>query len=150
MGLHELLPTIPFLSKLSASQIDAISKAMLVDSFEDGHVFVEEGAPADGIYLLMEGEIVVGRERDHEWHDLNHLGPGSFFGLVALLDSDHRSATCKAKGRVVVASMNRSVFSVLFGAHAPISMAFQHALAAQLAKDFRSLDAQIKEAFAKS
>ncbi len=150
MDLQTLLPTIPFLSKLNPSQLDAVGKAMIVDTYEDGHVFVEEGARADGVYLIVEGAIAVGRERDREWHDLNHLGPGSFFGLVALLDDDQRSATCKAKGRVVVASMNRSVFSVLFGAHAPISMAFQHALAAQLAKDFRNLDNQIKAAFAKS
>jgi CRP/FNR family transcriptional regulator, cyclic AMP receptor protein len=150
MALHQLLGTIPFLSKLSADQIDALAKAMTVNSYEDGHVFIEEGAAGDGVHLLMEGQVVVGRERDRAWHDLNVLGPGSFFGLVALLDSEHRSATCKAKGPVTVASMNRAVFSVLFGAHAPISMAFQHALAAQLAKDFRNLDRQIKEAFARA
>lgn len=149
MALHELIATIPFLSKLSGEQVDALAKAMTVSTYDDGHVFIEEGATGDGVHLVMEGQVVVGRERGKEWHDLNLLGPGSFFGLVALLDSEHRSATCKAKGRATVASMNRSVFSVLFGAHAPISIAFQHALAAQLAKDFRNLDRQIKEAFAR-
>ena len=134
MGLHDLLPKLPSLSHLSPSEIDALAKAMVVGTFDDKYVFDSEA-----VYLLMEGQVVEG---------LNEFGPGAFFGLLALLDAHPRKATYEAKGTVVVASMNHAVFSVLFGAHAPISIAFQHALAVQLAKDFRSLDRQIQEAFA--
>lgn len=148
MDLVDLLPTIPFLTKLKPSELDALSKALIVDTYKDGHVFIHEGQRAEGIHLVVEGDVHVGRDRKGVWHPLTSVGPGDFFGLVSMLDSRDPTATCRAEGTVVVASMIRSVFAVTFGAHAPISIAFQHALCAQLARDFRAVDERIKAAFA--
>jgi CRP-like cAMP-binding protein len=126
----------------------ALAAALLVHEHDAGHVFVREGERADSVFLVISGEIEVGRDHGGSWEGLNRLSAGELFGLVALVDAGPRSATCRAATPAVVGSMPRNVFSLLFNAHAPISLAFQQALCAQLARDFRGLDRQLQQALA--
>ncbi len=142
----DILRTIPALANLSPDNLEVLLDAMQIDDYEDGHVFIREGKRGDTAFVVFDGEVVVSHRRGDETVELNRMGPGSLFGLVALVDDEPRSATCTAAGQVRVGVLQQSAFALLFNAHAPIAFALQRALAEQLAHDFRNLDRKLREA----
>jgi CRP-like cAMP-binding protein len=146
MDLQELLTQNQHIGALSPEERSTLASAMPVSEHPQGHVFIQEGTRGDTLYFLLDGEVMVTRERAGVSRALKLLRPGELFGLIALVDNEPRSATCRAAGPVRVASLSAETFSQLFFAHTPIGAAFQLAAAAQLADDFRSLNRQISEA----
>jgi CRP/FNR family transcriptional regulator, cyclic AMP receptor protein len=52
--------------------------------------------PGIGLYIIISGEILITQEEDNERFDLAVLGRGDFFGELALLDEEKRSASAIA------------------------------------------------------
>jgi cAMP-dependent protein kinase regulator len=144
MDLDELLLRNPHTAALGPADRSALAAAMVVRSHPDGHVLIQEGRRGDTLFLLLEGEVLVTREGTGA-QSIKRLQPGELFGLIALIDSEPRSATCTAAGPVRVAGLTSGAFALLFNAHAPIAEALQRTLAAQLTHDFRNLNRQIRE-----
>jgi CRP-like cAMP-binding protein len=135
--LDAVLAANPHFARLSAPDREALARALRIDEHPDGHVFVREGERGGAIYLVLDGEVLVCRERGERRHELNRMRPGELFGLVALVAKEPRSASCIAAGPCRVASIPDAAAQLLFHQSAPIACAFQKALAAQLARDFR-------------
>jgi CRP-like cAMP-binding protein len=142
----DVLRTIPALATLSTADLETLLGAMQIDEHDDGHVFIREGKRGDTAFVIFSGEVVVSHERGGKTIELNRMGPGALFGLVALVDDEPRSATCRAHGKVRAGMLQQSAFMLLFNAHAPIAFALQRALAEQLVHDFRNLDQKLREA----
>lgn len=65
--------------------------------FKPGDVVVEQGASADSMFLVVEGELEVVLEIDKRHSDrLTTLLPGMSFGQLALFNEQKRTATVKA------------------------------------------------------
>lgn len=70
------------------------------------YVFMQ-GDPGIGLYLIIKGEVLITMEtEDGERFDLANLGRGDFFGELALLDEETRSASAIA--------MKESQLAVIF------------------------------------
>jgi len=67
---------------------------------ERGETLVEQGAPGDELYLVLDGVLVV--EIDGE--EVAEIGPGAIVGEKALLEGGTRTATLRARtrGRIAV------------------------------------------------
>ena len=79
---------------LSETELATLSDAVQVRSFENGAIIFREGDSGDGIYLVAEGEVLISALLNEETRcDLSRLGPGDFFGEMAVVDSGPRSAT---------------------------------------------------------
>lgn len=147
MSILPSLQRTPSLARLSADHLSAIESAFVVRRHPDGHVIARQGERGGEIFLIVEGEVEISRVHGQERRVLTVMGAGELFGLVSLVDEEPRSATCSARGPVEIASLSAGAASLLFRARAPIAFAFQQALAAQLARDFRRLDAQLRELY---
>lgn len=147
MDLTDFLQTVPEFSGLSPSELDALEMSMNVHDYPDEHVFTKEGKGAHDIYLIIDGSVRVTHKKgiDGGVYELNKLGPGELFGLLALIDHHERAATCRASGPVRVATLPRSAFDLLYQSNAPIAYHFQKIVAHQLMKDFRSLIKAIRK-----
>jgi signal transduction histidine kinase len=70
-----------------------------IRKFNDGDVIFSAGDPGDGFYLVDSGRVqisaVVG---NGQTRTLAVIGPGDFFGEMAVLDDAPRSATARAEG----------------------------------------------------
>jgi CRP/FNR family transcriptional regulator, cyclic AMP receptor protein len=143
--IEQLLRKNPHFASLSDGDLDALVSALLVSDYDAGHVFVREGARGDDVHLVVAGEVAVTRVRAGGQHELNRMRAGDLFGLVALVDDSPRSATCTAAGHCTVASLPRSALLLLMNQQAELAYAFQHALGAQLARDFRNLSQRIRQ-----
>lgn len=88
------LQRIPFFRGLSPETLLAISAKLQMVHFEHGDVVFVENSLGDSMYLIESGQVKVtistgtGQERV-----INYLGPGNFFGEMALLLNQRRTAT---------------------------------------------------------
>ncbi|MBN9122163.1 MAG: ATP-binding cassette domain-containing protein [Planctomycetes bacterium] len=81
--------------------------------FEAGAVVMREGDPVNAeseFYLIRRGTVEVFRAVDGLPEKLTELGPGRYFGEVALLMDRPRNATVRAATRVEVYAVNRATF----------------------------------------
>jgi flavin-dependent dehydrogenase len=139
MTVTEALRLSPSLAALGDDELASIAGAMHAVERGAGHVFVREGERDDTIHLVVAGEVAVRRGG----RTLEPLGPGALFGLIALVDDAPRAADCVATTAATVAMLSRADYERLVGANERIALAFQQTIAAQLARDFRNVSAQI-------
>ncbi len=85
---------IPFFRSLSREALSAISAKLKNVSFEQGEVVVVENSLGDALYLIESGQVKVSiNAKTGQEKVINYLGPGNFFGEMALLLDQRRSAT---------------------------------------------------------
>lgn len=96
-SIEESLTRIPFFNSLSSQALSAISAKLKSVRFQDGQVVFAENSPADGMYLIESGQVKVsvntGPGLLQQEKVINYLGPGNFFGEMALILDQPRSAT---------------------------------------------------------
>jgi signal transduction histidine kinase len=84
---------------LSPDDLDALHHAGVEKVYHDGDMIFQEGDPGDGMYLVLDGKVriaaVVG---ECGQKPLAHVQAGDFFGEMAVLDSEPRSANAIAEG----------------------------------------------------
>jgi NADH:ubiquinone reductase (H+-translocating) len=97
------------IAQLQVSRSDAIVPMR----FAAGEVIVHQGDPGSRFYVVTEGEVAVVRETPDGETLLARLGPGQYFGEVALLQDVARTATVRAAVDTRVLSIARQDFSVL-------------------------------------
>ncbi len=85
-------------------------------SFAAGEVIVTEGAPANTVYWIEEGQVEVLREDDEGATVLTTLGPGRYFGELASLLATGRTASVQAATTVTVSVHSVDSFRSRLGA----------------------------------
>ncbi|HET6623951.1 MAG TPA: cyclic nucleotide-binding domain-containing protein [Gaiellaceae bacterium] len=68
-------------------------------TLEPGETLVEQGAPGDVLYLVLDGVLAVEVDGD----EVAEIGPGAIVGEKALLEGGTRTATLRAQSRCRVA-----------------------------------------------
>jgi len=88
----------PLLAPLAEDERAAVLEAARERRFDKGEVVFHEGEPAEAMYLLVSGRLVVQVSTpDGERASLNVLGPGDHVGELALLPTGgQRSASVTA------------------------------------------------------
>ncbi len=139
MNFSEFLNTVPSFVDFNRHDLEMLERTMVVDGYKDQHVFTTEGKTADRMYLVIEGEVVVTRQRvqTRGLDELNRMHGGDLFGLVSLVDRGPHSATCTAVGPVKAAYLPRTAFELLFKTHASVGHRFQQIIAQQMVHDMR-------------
>ena len=85
-------------SALNDSEVAELDRCARQRDFKAGAVVFREGDAGDGIYTVIEGKVqisaLVGQDQRRV---LSEIGPGDFFGEMAVLDNEPRSATVTAE-----------------------------------------------------
>lgn len=83
---------------------------MLGRAYADGEIVVRQGDVGDCMFVIQEGEVeVVNSDRGRETR-LTVLGAGEFFGEMALVDREVRSATVRALGPARILTVDKRTF----------------------------------------
>ena len=105
--MTDLKTPSPFLHLLSA-ELETLKRTGQKISYRAGEIIFNQGDVGDGIYIVEEGEVeisaVVNGERGPS---LSRLHPRDFFGEMAVIDDQPRSATAAAVVDTVVAFVPR-------------------------------------------
>jgi voltage-gated potassium channel len=124
----EKLRGIPLFADLSERALARIAE--LATEFEEpaGWVLVEVGQPGSGMFVLEEGTVAVelpdGRTKE--------LGPGDFFGELAILTDHPRNARVRARTSVRCLAISRTDFRKLLEEEPEIGVAMLPRLAKRL------------------
>ena len=104
--LYSLFSNIPLFSPLPPTTIEKLAACCSTADIADGSVIVSEGDSGDRFYGIIHGEVEVRRGDVAQ----GTLGPGDYFGEIALLRNICRTATVIAMGDVRVATLDTSQF----------------------------------------
>ena len=101
-----LLRNIPLFATLGDTELAQITAEASMRQFPKNKVIMSEGEKSDSLYTIVAGKVKV-LISDEEGKEiiLSMLGPGEFFGEMALFDNEPRSAT--------VITMEPSTFNVI-------------------------------------
>jgi CRP/FNR family transcriptional regulator, cyclic AMP receptor protein len=83
---------VPLFAELSDDELAQVARLFKERTFAPGETVAKEGSGGAAFYLIQSGTAnvtVAGRERPA-------LGPGDYFGEIALIDEGARSATITA------------------------------------------------------
>ncbi len=91
------LKSIPLFKALTQKEITALLNLIHERSYVAGEYIFYQGDPGLGLYLIREGEVIINRESDNaDKITLAVIRKGDFFGELALIDNDKRSASAIA------------------------------------------------------
>jgi CRP/FNR family transcriptional regulator, cyclic AMP receptor protein len=103
------LKGVPFFSGMSKRELAAIGQQTDQVEVPEGKVLAREGDFGDEFFIIDAGTAAVTRGGE----TLAELGPGDFFGEMALLEEDRRTATVTAKTDMSLIVMTRASFRAL-------------------------------------
>ena len=127
LGLH------PFFSALAPGDVFKFLARTHCRSVASGRTIFRKDDPGDGLYGVLAGNVAftIG-SRDGKDLILNVLGPGEFFGEIALLDGGGRSATALARSACRLLFIPRSEFLSFFAERSDAMMQIIALLCARL------------------
>ncbi len=112
--LLETLADVPLFSACSKADLRIVARHASEVAAPVDTVLVQEGERADTFFVLLDGEASVRRKGTAvRSRRIATLGPGSYFGELALLDPAPRSATVAATTPVRLAAISARVFRTL-------------------------------------
>jgi CRP/FNR family cyclic AMP-dependent transcriptional regulator len=116
MTPQDLLRLHPFFSALSARDALELSKRTHSRYVPPGQVLFQQGDAGDGLYGILTGRVAFTVDSvNGKGLILNVLGPGEFFGEIALLDGKGRTATAVARDACHLLFIARQEFMAFFG-----------------------------------
>jgi signal transduction histidine kinase len=84
---------------LCPADLDLIRNTMEVRAYPHEAVIFKEGDDGDGMYMVRDGGVQISTlMHSGERKTLRKLGPGDYFGEMAIIDSEPRSATVTTMG----------------------------------------------------
>ena len=124
----DLIHKVPLFARCSRAELKEI--AMLADEIDlhEGKEMTREGEPGREFFVLLEGTADV-RKKSRK---VNALGPGDFFGEIALLRDVPRTATVTAVEALRLYALERDDFIAAVTGYAPSREAADSVVSARL------------------
>lgn len=95
LSIMPILKQIPFFATLNETDHQAIVKHIEYQLYPLNYVIFKEGDPGDKMYIIRKGHISVSKKKTglEEVENIANMGPGDFFGEMALISNEARNAT---------------------------------------------------------
>jgi CRP/FNR family cyclic AMP-dependent transcriptional regulator len=124
----ESLSQVPLLAGIGRRELKRLVDRMSERTFAEGEVAVEEGRGGAGFWLIQDGSasVSIGGEI------IRTLGPGDYFGEIALLDDGPRTATVTAGTDLRCLGMATWEFRPFVLEHPDVALTMLQALARRL------------------
>jgi signal transduction histidine kinase len=116
-----LRPAFPGLEEEDLAELARVAK---LRSYPKGTVLCREDEYGDTFFLIVEGEAFVSKYLDEQnpRRVLHTLGPGEFFGEIALIQGGTRTATVDAEGPITVLEIDRDSLVPVLHRSAPMAL----------------------------
>ena len=125
----ELLEQIPLFKGLSSNELGRIARSFKERHFKAGDTVAAEGAGGVGFFVIGEGTASV----DVHGEQRGQLGPGNYFGEIALIDDEaRRTATITAETDLTCYGLTSWEFRPLVETNAEIAWKLLQVMARRL------------------
>jgi CRP/FNR family transcriptional regulator, cyclic AMP receptor protein len=124
----ETLKKVPLFAGLDDKELDQIARAMRERRYKAGEAVTEEGTGGAGFFVVQEGEgdVTVGGEAK------GSIGPGDYFGEIALLNDSFRTASITARTDMLCYGMTPWDFKPLVESNSAIAWKLLTAMSQKL------------------
>lgn len=142
-AIQPLLAHVPLFSGLSPGELEGLATLISPHRYTAGETIFHEGDAGTALYIIEKGEvkIVLGSPEGKEVV-LTLLGPGDFFGELALLDGEPRSADAVAMETSDLLRLLRQDFLRFVAEHPQVAIN----LMAVLSRRLRRVDQLVHDA----
>ncbi len=124
----EALSRVPLFADLNRREMEQIARLFKERRFSSGESVAKEGAGGASFFVISSGEATV----SVKGKELAKLGPGDYFGEIALIDEGARSATVAATTELVCYGLTLWEFRPLVQQNPAIAWKLLQALAKRL------------------
>jgi len=123
--------------------LDALAAALRVRRFRKAETVFHQGDPGDALFIVASGtvKVVLPSDEGAEPAIVAVLGPGEFFGELAILDGAPHSATIVAVEATETLVLHRDAFLALIDSEPEL----RRALLASLATEIRRLTGHVED-----
>ena len=109
---RQALAATPLFADLPAAALEQLIDRIHLVDLDPGQVLFRQGEAGVNLYVVVDGSVRVFNEGPPET-ELMVLGPGSFFGEIALVTDHPRSATVQAEEATQLLSIDRDAVRAL-------------------------------------
>jgi CRP-like cAMP-binding protein len=124
----DVLKKVPLFAGLDDRELGQIAASMKERRFQAGDTMTEEGAGGAGFFIVEDGEADVSVDGQPR----GQIGPGDYFGEIALLTGSDRTATITARSDMVCWGMTPWDFRPLVESNSTIAWKLLTAMAEKL------------------
>jgi CRP/FNR family transcriptional regulator, cyclic AMP receptor protein len=125
----DVLGAVPLFAGLPARQVRKIASLGSVARFDAKTPIVNAGDPGEAFYVILSGRAKVQRGRGRT---VAQIGPGSYFGEMALVDGAPRSATIVADTETTCLLLTRKRFARILRGEPTVVLSLLRTLAARV------------------
>jgi CRP-like cAMP-binding protein len=130
-GRVEALRRVPLFSRLGDDELQCVAEAVNEVEIPAQQLLVQPGTAGTGMFFICDGTAVVETKRDEI-----ELGPGQFFGELALISEDAtRTARVRAKTDLRCLALDRASFRELVSEHPEVAASLLEIALGRLAED---------------
>ena len=136
-GVADRLAGVPLFKGLNRSELEAVLRSSDEVDHAAGRPIVREGTSGVGFHLILDGTATVSQGD----RSLRSLGPGDYFGEIALIDGEPRSASVTADTPVRTLSVASWNFRPLLEEHPRITVK----LLLEMCRRLREMEGQAQQ-----
>lgn len=124
----ELLQRVPLFADFERGELERLARTFKERTFEAGSAVATEGKGGAGFFVIESGAATVSVRGDEH----GKLGPGDYFGEIALIDDGGRSATVIADSDLHCYGLTSWEFRPLVESNASIAWKLLETMAKRL------------------
>ena len=114
MDIVQILHKVPLFSGLDIQLLSSIMPLFIEETFPKNSKILREGEFGDSMFIIVDGQVSVTKfNQEGKEIFITNLNSGSYFGEVALIDNQPRSANINADDEISVLRLKKSVFEKL-------------------------------------
>jgi len=132
----QLLKNVVLFKDLTMRDLAMVNSLMHERAYIADEVIFDEGEEGQGLFVVLSGRVKISLPANVD-QVLIELGPGAFFGEVALLDQSIRTAQARAIEDTKIVALFRAEFYSLLETHSSIASRISFQLAKVLAARLR-------------
>ena len=141
-----LLKGVPFFELLSTDQLRHLAAALEPVAWPGKEIIFETGEPGDAMYILISGKVGISLGETASFEDfIVELGPGEFFGEMAILDDQPRSASAVTVDCTEAYSLGKDKTRSLLMAYPELGTGMLRAMSRRLRINSQLLDRYRRE-----
>lgn len=140
----QALQAVPFFANLTEDQLNVLAKGLMSRRFGPDQIIFHLGDPGGLLYVIGRGKVKISHTTsDGQEVMLAILGPGDFFGEMALIDEAPRSATAMALETTETWTLHREEFVAYLQDNPDLALHVLRTLAGHI----RRLNVQLADIF---